>query len=663
VTARAEAVSASSDPAPIVVGRKPPVLDRLILLGVLATLFFLPLHEKLKAGGFLVTLILWVFDVARRRDRPRIWIPPLGWALLLFVGVAFLSALFSDFHNRATRGALDALRNTLFFLILIDTLDDYKKIRALCGVLMVGLVIADIAAIYHYFFVDPAVMMLSVGEKNSTAQFLGYFLSLSFGLLFGLRKDYLFRGLLVGVTVLTGYVLALTIARGIWVAVVAMIVLFWLVQRDWKIPATVALLAISVWIGMSLNSPFKERILSLKHPVTDFSMVERYEIWRQAIDLFKDRPTLGIGLKTYGYPAMKENYHLDQATNVHNLFLQVLVELGLAGLVALVLWLGVYLRSLFRIYPVMTSDFGRALWLGGLGCFVLLMIGGVAHSMLGSESSLMLMTVLGLMHAGFRVENKRIGANGEAARKQDRPLSAVAAFKRTAFVCFVRGLFFDGSTVRKAEPDTWRFIHDNVESGWRCVDVGANRGEFSVLMARRAGPAAFVYAFELHPENARLLRFNLWRYRRRAKVENLAVTDGKVERVDVFPGRNRSSAEWNIVGHDMACEKKAPEFSVKATSLDDYFQNEERIDLVKIDVEGAAAQVFAGMRRILRQSRPLVILEVHNDSEWEAACRLKEDDYLLLDLQGGELAFPGNFTFHCLALPKERQVTFRSRAT
>lgn len=120
--------------------------------------------------------------------------------------------------------------------------------------------------------------------------------------------------------------------------------------------------------------------------------------------------------------------------------------------------------------------------------------------------------------------------------------------KRMGVICFMRGLLFDGSTVRKAEPNIWEFMSKNVEHGWRCVDVGANRGEYSFLMAKLAGPSGFVHAFELHPENSRLATYNNWRFRHRVKVENLAVTNGQQACVEVFSGKDRSGAEWNIVG-------------------------------------------------------------------------------------------------------------------
>lgn len=218
-------------------------------------------------------------------------------------------------------------------------------------------------------------------------------------------------------------------------------------------------------------------------------------------------------------------------------------------------------------------------------------------------------------------------------------------------VCFVRGMVFNGTKVKNAEPMVWKFFSENIQKGWRCVDVGANRGEYSFLMAEVVGPSGFVYAFELHPENVRVLKYNLWRYRQSVKVEPLAVTDGKSEIVEVFPGRRRSGAEWNIIGSSLTGENTPPEFSVKTTLLDDYFPPRKTIDLVKIDVEGSAEGVLVGMRRILSESRPLLVIEFHNESEWQARQHLEDAEYRFVDFKGQIIEETGHFTFQCLAIP------------
>ncbi len=230
----------------------------------------------------------------------------------------------------------------------------------------------------------------------------------------------------------------------------------------------------------------------------------------------------------------------------------------------------------------------------------------------------------------------------------------VRAAKLLAPIRYLRGLFFDGSTVKKAEPDVWSFIERNVKGGGRCVDVGANRGEFSFLMAKQAGDTGQVYAFELHPETVRLLKSNLWRYRHRIKTENMAVSDGVTTRVDVFAGPTQSAAEWNIVGAAATGQTGKPQFSAPAISLDAYLPAGERIDLIKIDVEGAGGQVLAGMTRILREARPLVVLEIHDQAEWDGRSYLESSGYALHDLHGKRLAGPLPFVFHCVAVPSER---------
>ncbi len=395
-------------PLPITI-HKLANLDNLILLGILMTLFFMPLHEKLKAAGFWITLAFWLTKLYKERKDIKIWIPPLGWALLLFVGVAFLSAIFSDYHNRATRGALDALRNTLIFLIIINTIDSHEKIKYLIYALMGGIVIGDVVALHQYFAsTDPwsSIEMLSLGEKNSTAQVLSMFLVLLLGLFLTLRKDILFRTAILCVAGLTGFVLVLTYARGIWIAVLAVLIVFGIIRLDWKVAVVLTFLVGAVSLGMTYSGLLAEKVASLKNPITEPNMVVRYEYWRQSLAIVKDRPLLGIGLKTYGLHQVTEKYHLASSTHAHNMFVNVFAELGVAGLGALGLWLIFYLHALFKMPSSMKSEFSQGLWLGGLGCFTVLLIGGMAHPMLGSESSLMLMTVLGMMFAGFGLEKQ-----------------------------------------------------------------------------------------------------------------------------------------------------------------------------------------------------------------------------------------------------------------
>jgi hypothetical protein len=111
------------------------------------------------------------------------------------------------------------------------------------------------------------------------------------------------------------------------------------------------------------------------------------------------------------------------------------------------------------------------------------------------------------------------------------------------------------------------------------------------------------------------------------------------------------------MGHSET-ERGKPEFSVRATSLDKYFQPGTKIDLIKVDVEGAGKQVLEGMERILQESQPLIVFEVHNQAEWEGLRHLNGVGYTLCGVQGETLLTIEGFGIHCVAVPKGRKVIF-----
>ena len=217
-----------------------------------------------------------------------------------------------------------------------------------------------------------------------------------------------------------------------------------------------------------------------------------------------------------------------------------------------------------------------------------------------------------------------------------------------------------GLATQPYEPDVCAVIEHIVQPGWICADVGAHIGLITLLLARLVGPAGRVVAFEAFPENARLLHENavLNGYAARVHVECVAVSDGTRDRLWLFPGRWRSSAEWNIVGHDVEGNKTDPQLEIPATSLDAYFPPGSRLDFVKMDIEGAEAQALAGMRRLLRQVRPVVLVEFHDEIGWAGRKELFAAGYQLYDLNGRLLdpVLDTQRVYHCLARPTAWEV-------
>src|SRR5579862_1448069 len=155
------------------------------------------------------------------------------------------------------------------------------------------------------------------------------------------------------------------------------------------------------------------------------------------------------------------------------------------------------------------------------------------------------------------------------------------------------------------EPELTEAIEGIVEPGWTCADVGAHVGYVTETLARLVGRDGRVVAFEAHPTNAAQLRDH---FRRAPIVEivNAAVSDGASERLALYAGRHDNSTEWNVLGHDVEGAPTRKVLDVPATSLDAWFTRGQPLRFVKIDVEGAEGLVLAGMRRLLREERPVV---------------------------------------------------------
>jgi FkbM family methyltransferase len=169
------------------------------------------------------------------------------------------------------------------------------------------------------------------------------------------------------------------------------------------------------------------------------------------------------------------------------------------------------------------------------------------------------------------------------------------------------------------EPHVGRTLERVVEPDWVCLDVGANIGTFTLPLACLA---ARVVAFEANPATFRHLTANvesLGAVASRVTLVQAALLDhpGTLELVEpvefagtAYVSTHRDPSTKNRHPH-VPDDGRVVVHRVDALRLDDWLAGEsvERIDLMKIDVEGAEGLVLQGALELLQRFRPYLVTE------------------------------------------------------
>jgi FkbM family methyltransferase len=162
------------------------------------------------------------------------------------------------------------------------------------------------------------------------------------------------------------------------------------------------------------------------------------------------------------------------------------------------------------------------------------------------------------------------------------------------------------------EPQTTACVTRRLGKGGVFVDVGANHGYFTVLAAALVGSAGRVVAFEPNPIVIDQLRTHvrLNDFTARVTTVQAALADAPHDDAPLFvstePGNSGLSslvaAPSYVKNGWLSPDRTVP---VRVDTFDRWFQSSglRRVDLVKIDVEGAEDRVVAGMAATLASGR------------------------------------------------------------
>ena len=152
------------------------------------------------------------------------------------------------------------------------------------------------------------------------------------------------------------------------------------------------------------------------------------------------------------------------------------------------------------------------------------------------------------------------------------------------------------------------FLHRFLTPEMVFLDIGANMGEYTLFAAKRLN-CGHVYSFEP------------WPYMQKALEENIALNSfdnisvmhyglsDKNGELPIFEVKHKHEGLSTLYPGDR--EIKA-QHAIELKVLDNEFVNLNRLDFVKIDIEGSELLALKGARRSIEKFRPYVMVEINN---------------------------------------------------
>lgn len=204
------------------------------------------------------------------------------------------------------------------------------------------------------------------------------------------------------------------------------------------------------------------------------------------------------------------------------------------------------------------------------------------------------------------------------------------------------------------EPATVKVLKRLLKSGDTVLDIGANVGYIALEMAKHIGASGKVFAFEPDTKNFALLKRNL-DLNPDCNIEPIPLA---VSEANAPLRLYKSIIDFNDSAHStLPSEKHSVDFiEIPATTIDDFVQSRgvQKLNVIKIDIEGAEMSAFKGMRQTLSRFRPMVIAELCAEHQARAGYTTHAvKEWMAADVQMQAFKISDNGMLHKVKLEEE----------
>lgn len=168
---------------------------------------------------------------------------------------------------------------------------------------------------------------------------------------------------------------------------------------------------------------------------------------------------------------------------------------------------------------------------------------------------------------------------------------------RTSFPLYFILYSFYKKISDKKEMELFKKI---IKPGDVILDIGANIGLYSSYFSRLCGKTGTVHSFEPDVTNFKNLK-KVTSNLSNVSINHVAVSDSNK------PLKIYTSHRLNVDHRTYPVDTYSTSYEVPATSIDDYVQNKYKVNIIKIDIQGAEFPALTGMTETLKANPEVII--------------------------------------------------------
>ena len=342
------------------------------LVGVMVTAFAIPILPTMLILGLEALTVFSFLCKLLFSSQYTFKINMIDLFILLFAVLVICSVPISYIPGSSASVAVVYLLFIAFYFVVKNVINTREKLFAVASLLVcAGVLVALYGILQKYtgigmdteawidaeMFGDQSRIGSTLENPNVLGEYFLFVIPVALSMLYYFNKarNLPYKAVAFGALGVMGVAMLFTSSRGAWLGLIVAMVVFTLV-KDRRL----------IWLGVlvlmaapfAIPASYMERFFSIGN-MADTSTAYRVSIWMASTNMLKDFWPVGIGLSSnvFIYIFQKYAYSASYALHSHNLYLQVMLTLGISGFILFLLILFMFYKNILSRINKSKSSF------------------------------------------------------------------------------------------------------------------------------------------------------------------------------------------------------------------------------------------------------------------------------------------------------------------